>query len=270
MMRTENKVKLANLAAWIMIVTIAAIAFWFIAFITVEMFDLNVFTRRLGNSFFSLLGFAAVLVLCSAIVNVSLNISLIAESKLQEMPDSQATSFPTRFYLIAFGLVGALLFFLFFGDKLSREREKSILMQEASDVSARYDKSISDIATYMGDTATVGKIPEILSFLSNQKSEFPSVSVITSDTYSQQLTYLEITQHSDEKSLKEPFFGRSFYNCQWQDCTYLKQFFTGAATDKLLWTEGGDYRLYLPFNRNGKKFILLFSKHHRYGKVGSY
>lgn len=108
------------------------------------------------------------------------------------------------------------------------------------------------------------------SFLSNQKEKFPSVRLILSDKFDGQLAYLEITQWENNESLKQPYFGNSFYKCEIQDCDYLEKFFTGKTTETHFWTEENDYKLYFPFDKDNKKFILVFTKYERHGKVGSY
>ena len=110
----------------------------------------------------------------------------------------------------------------------------------------------------------------ILKFLSNQKEKFPSVRLIVSDKFDGQLTFLEISQWQNDESLKQPFYDNSVYKCEIQDCDYLEQVFTSKTTDTHFWTEKNDYKLYFPFDKGKRIFILIFTKHERHGKVGSY
>ena len=269
-MKTTNKIKLANLTTWIMVVTICVIALFFIGFVTTITFDLNVFTGRTSNFIFSFIGFAAVLVTCSAILNISLNIGLIADSKTQDIKDSGKKIISKFFFVIVIGLVISLVAFLFIGDFLTRQNEKNKLINEANDIITRYSESINKISVGLSDTSKVKDIPEILKFLSNQKEKFPSVNLITSDKFDGQLTFIEISSWENEESLKKPFYGNSFYKCEIQDCDYLNMFFNGKTTDTHFWTAENDYKLYFPFDKNKKKFILVFTKYERHGKVGSY
>jgi hypothetical protein len=86
-MKISNKIKLANLTTWTMVITISFIALFFIGFVVTNTFDLNVFTSRTSDFIFSFIGFSSVIVVCSAILNISLNISLIADSKAPEQKD---------------------------------------------------------------------------------------------------------------------------------------------------------------------------------------
>lgn len=269
-MKSRNKIKLANLTTWIMVITISVIAIWFIGFVVANTFDLNVFTKRTSDFMFGFIGFSAVLVLCSAILNISLNIGLIADSKVQEMETEGSNIVGKKFYLSTLiGLI-ALIAFLFIGDYLTRKNEENKLVNAAEYIVETYSESISKIAPSLIDTSKVGQIPEILKFLSNQKSEFPSVTLLTSGKYDGQLTYLEISHWESEENLKKPLFGNSFYKCQDYDCEYLQNLFTGKTTEPLFWTEKNDYKLYYPFIEKDIKYILLFTKYQRHGKVGSY
>lgn len=268
-MKTSNKIKLANLTTWTMIVTISIIALFFIGYVVTNTFDLNVFTGRTSSFIFSFIGFSSVIVLCSAILNISLNISLIADSKTFEFKNKE-TSFVTKEFLFyTLGLVVVTISFLFMGDFLTRQNEKNKLVSEANNIIARYQTSIDKIPIGLADTSKIGDIPEILKFLSNQKQEFPSVSLITSEKFNGQLTFLEINEYDNKKDLNKPFYNSSYYKCQIQDCDYLNNFFTGQTKENHFWTEKNDYKLYFPFDNKGKKYILLFTKYERQGKFGS-
>lgn len=268
-MKTSNKIKLANLTTWTMIITISLITLFFIGYVVTNTFDLNVFTGRTSSFIFSFIGFASVIVLCSAILNISLNIGLIADSKTREIKDSK-TSFVTKEFLFyTLGMVVLIISFLFLGDFLTRQNEKNKLVSEANDIITRYQTSIDKIPVGLADTSKIGDVPEILKFLSNQKQVFPSVSLITSDKFNGQLTFLEINEYDNQKDLNKPFYNSSYYKCQIQDCDYLHNFFTGQTTENHFWTAKNDYKLYFPFDSNGKKYILLFTKYERQGKFGS-
>jgi hypothetical protein len=268
-MKTLNKIRLANLTTWTMVITISFIAIFFIGFVITNTFDLNVFTRRTSDFIFLFIGMSSVIVLCSAILNISLNIGLIADSKTQELKEI-GTSFVTKKFLFyALGLTLIIILFLFLGDFLTRQNEKKKLVSEANDIISRYQSIINKIPIGLEDSSKIGEIPEILKFLSNQKEEFPSISLITSDKYNGQLTFLEITEYDNVENLNKPFYDNSFYKCQIHDCDYLNNYFTGQTTESYFWTKKNGYKLYFPFDSKRKKYILLFTKYERYGKFGS-
>src|SRR3972149_9049715 len=104
-MNPTNKIKLANLTTWIMLITICIISLFFIGFVTTLTFDLNVFTKQTSEFIYSFIGFSAVLVICSAILNISLNIGLIADSRVQVIKDSGQSFITKRFFIVVAGLV---------------------------------------------------------------------------------------------------------------------------------------------------------------------
>lgn len=268
-MKSSNKIRLANLTTWTMVITISMIAIFFVGFVVVSTFDLNVFTSQASGFIFATIGFSSVLVLCSAILNISLNISLIADSKIQELKDNDSSIVTKKFFVYVFSIIVIVTSFLFLGDYLSRESEKKKIASEANDIITRYKVSIDKMFLAFSDTSKIGEVPEILKFLSNQKQEFPSISVITSDVYNEQLTFLEVNEYDNKETLKGSFYNNSFYKCQTQDCEYLESTFTRKTKDSHFWTEKDDYKLYFPFESKGKVYILLFTKHVRDGKIGS-
>ncbi|MCB8964095.1 MAG: hypothetical protein H6536_03520 [Bacteroidales bacterium] len=269
-MKPSLKVKISNLTTWIMLGTIALIILWFIGFIVSVTFDLNVFTSRTSEFFFSFIGFAAVLVTCAAILSISLNISLIADSKIQEMKlDSSKTLITKKFIYTSSLVIAMLIAFLFAGDYLSRQNEKAKLVSEAEDLIARYQKSIEELTLFIQDTAQLGKIPEFLNVLSNQKEEFPTITILTSEKYKDETVFLEISGWTTKESLQKPYYDNSFYKCSMNDCDYLLEVFEKGKTDSFFWTEKNNYRYYYPIEKNGKQMLLLFSKYQRYGKFGS-
>ncbi|MGE0079347.1 MAG: hypothetical protein AB7S48_15915 [Bacteroidales bacterium] len=269
-MKQSLKVKISNLTTWVMTGTIALIILWFIGFIVSETFNLNVFTSRTSEFFFSFIGFAFVLVTCAAILNISLNISLIADSKIQEMRLDDSKTVITKKFIYTSGLIVILLIaFLFAGDFLSRQNEKIKLVNEAEDLITRYEKSIEELSLFIQDTSQIDKIPEFLNVLSNQKEAFSTVTILTSAKYKNETVFLEISGWTTKESLKKPYFGNSFYKCNMKDCDYLMNIFEKGKTDSYFWTEKNNYKYYYPFEKNGKKMLLLFSKYQRYGKIGS-
>ncbi|MBL4586524.1 MAG: hypothetical protein JKX84_05660 [Flavobacteriales bacterium] len=268
-MNRKNKIKLAKLTTWAMVSTISAIIIWFLGFLISSTFDLNVFTEKTSDFMSAFVGISVVIVLCSAILNVSLNIGLIADSKIQEDKVLYSTVIDKKVYSSV--LIGILFLaaFLFLGDYLTRKNEKDKLLIAAEYIVKTYSVSINKIFIGLADSSHVAEIPKTLTFLSNQKSEFPTVTLITSGTYDGQMTFLEISKWENSESLKEPFFGNSFYKCQDYDCDYLSVFFSGKMDESLFWTEKNDYKLYFPFEENDVRFILLFTKHQRHGKLGS-
>jgi len=87
--------------------------------------------------------------------------------------------------------------------------------------------------------------------------------------YKGQLVLLKITRYMNKENLKEPLYGNSFYASNQYDGDYLKRIFTTDRKDFFFWSKSDEYKLYYPIDKGGKKYVFLFSKTNRYGKIGS-
>lgn len=270
-MKLQTKTRLANISIWVIIVTIVIIALFFFGFLISNTFDLKVFANKTSSFIWTLFAASMVIVICGAFLNISLNIGIIADSKVSELSNGQndKSTFNKKFLYIVFMILIVIGGLLFLGDFLTRQNEKNKLIAECEETLSRYDKSIIDISNALTDTALIGQIPDILKLLGEQKQEFPSIILITCEIYKDQLTYLKITPYMSKSSLKKELYDFSFYPCDKNDCEYLKEVFEKNKTDYNFWSEENNYKLYYPIIKGEKKFILLFSKVERYGKIGS-
>jgi len=270
-MKLQTKTRLANISIWVIVVTMTIIALFFFGFLISNTFDLKVFANRTSDFIWILFGASMVIVICGAFLNISLNIGIIADSKVNEIRNglTDKSTFNKSFlYSVVLTLI-VIGGFLFLGDFLTRKNEKNKLIAECEETLSRYDKSIMDISVALTDTALIGEIPNILKFLGEQKKEFPSIILITSDFYKEQLTYLKITPYMEKSDLKKDLFNFSFYSCDKNDCEYLKEVFENGESDYFFWSEQNNYKLYFPITKGETKYLLLFSKFDRYGKIGS-
>lgn len=269
-MKIKTKTRLANISIWTIVVTISLVALFFFGFLISESFNLKVFTRDANDFIWILFTASVVIVLCGAFLNISLNIGIIADSKVPEykMTENDKSRFGQRFLFSFVGVLILVTGLLFLGDYRTRLSEKEKLISECKEIVDRYSKSVDDISFSLLDETKITEVPDILKFLSEQKSEFPSIILITSDSYRDQLTFLKITEYSNKEDLVKNLYGMSFYSCNKNDCEYLKEIFTTESSDDFFWTEKNDYKYYLPISGGDKKFVLMFSKYDRYGKYG--
>jgi hypothetical protein len=212
-----------------------------------------------------------VIVICGAFLNISLNIGIIADSKVNNVKGemNNKSSFYRKFIAVVVLILIVISGFLFLGDLLTRQNEKNKLIAECKEIISRYDNSITDISKALTDKSLIGEIPDILKFLSEQKQEFPGIILITNDFYMEQLTFMKITPYMNESDLKKELFGFSFYSCDDNDCNYLKEVFETDKSEYYFLSENNDYKLYYPITKGKRKNILLFNKFDRYGKIGS-
>ncbi len=84
-MKLQTKTRLANISIWVIVVTIVIITLFFFGFIISSTFDLKVFADRTSDFIWTLFGASMVIVICGAFLNISLNIGIIADSKVNEI-----------------------------------------------------------------------------------------------------------------------------------------------------------------------------------------
>ncbi len=268
-MNNGTKFKLVKLTVSIILLTIGGIIIWFFGLMLTLTFNLNVFDQGSMGFMASILGGALVLAACSALLNLVLNLSIIAEKSVTAEEKNESS--PVNYKSAAI-FAGALLLtavFLFAGDYLSRKSFRNKLTAEVHDIIARYPKSIEKIGTLIQDKKSQNEIPAILSFLSKLKHEFPSVILITSGTFNGEKAFMKITPYTQEHDLLKPGIYNSFYECGKKDCDYLAQVFSGKSNEKYFWNENDNYYYYIPYGSGENTYILLFSKLQRYGKIGS-
>jgi len=84
-MKLKTKARLANISIWVIVVTIVIIALFFFGFLLSNTFDLKVFANRTSDFIWTLFGASMVIVICGAFLNISLNIGIIADSKVSQI-----------------------------------------------------------------------------------------------------------------------------------------------------------------------------------------
>jgi hypothetical protein len=249
-----------------MLLTILVIALWFIGFLVSNTFGLILFAQKTLVFLWSFLGLSIVLVLCAAILNISLNIGLIAESKWAELtrPEETRLGKKTGVWLLI-GLT-AFIAFLFAGDYFSRYAEKKRFMESAEYILETYAPSVNNISVGISDTSLAPFIPDALRFLSSQKAEFPRVFAIASKEVKSQRTFIEYNESSRHYIANQT---DQYYKCTNDDCEYLQSVLYGENMEPLYLNKGTEYRLYYPIRKDGVCFILVFTERNSYGSFGS-
>ncbi|MBN2102725.1 hypothetical protein JW835_01650 [bacterium] len=268
-MNIKTKIKLSNLTLSVVTFMTFFIIIWFIIFLISTVFKLNVFAEKTTEFYYLTILAALAIIASCAILSTTINISMIADSKIKEMKLDRTLGFGKKYWIGAMTSLIVLIAFLFTGDFISRSHSKRKLINESSDIVQRYHKSIDELPALLADTSKIGKIPSLLKFLSNQKKEFPTVILITSSEFDGQLAYLKINKSMTQSELKQPYYNDSFYECDKKDCEYLESVFTKGNNSIYCISEGADYRLYYPYVHDQEKLILLFTRYSRYGKIGS-
>lgn len=266
-MKVEFKKRLSNLSIWIMLISIILSVFWYFIYTTLETFNLRVFAEKTATFFYIFIFVVIILNILLAIFNISINISLIADSKY---PEEQKISVKQRKKIII--VIGSIFIFLtlllFAGNFLTKNIEKNRLISEAKDIVKRYDETINSISINLSKDSTIKNIPELIKFLDSQKYDYPSITLIRQIKINNEITYVFIDK--DNKIADEDInFNSQYYKSDKKELNYFDSIFSGKSNE-ILYLEHTDNYVYIPINKNGIIFILRFDKiKESHGFIGS-
>jgi hypothetical protein len=226
-------------------------------------------TSFLMATFVGLIGVAAVLVL----LNVATNISLLADAKIAELKIEPCTGLVKKWTTIFLAVAFALVALVFAGTYLSKERYLAVVHSQADEVLSANKSALQDISHLLasGRYEDYKQISEIRSFLENQRSGLPQLTVIYSGKFSGKLAFYKIEGYFPYDP-QGRIYNPTYFACtQKLDCDYLKRFFSGEKADVLeKYTVRDDqFYIYIPFIGNESRFVLLFNRTNSYGKLGS-
>lgn len=268
-MKPELKRKIVNLTNWLMLLIVAAVGVWFYAFVLIMTFNLKVFTER-TTGFFSFFIMAALAIMGSAaILNIGLNLSILAENRKPASPAKNKKPVKKKFLATAAAFLFLIPAFLFLGDTLSRKKLEKWFVSEAVQLVRRYDRTIVKIGSYLQSPGEIARIPGLLQFLSEHKAEYPDIQLILPAQVDGQQVFLKISRYSDAKSLKQPLFNNSFFQCDEETSSYLASALAGKRSDALFRKKKEDVYVFVPVKKKGNRFVLAFIRFQRYGKFGS-
>jgi len=272
-MELKTKAQIARATLSLLVVVASLFFLGVLVLVLCAGLEINPFrettTSFLVAAFAGLAGVAAVLVL----LNVVTNISLIADAKIAELRIEPRQGVLGK-WLIAFGLAAAALVTLVFGGTyLSKERFLGVVHTQANEVLRANKNLLAEISRLLasGKSEDYRRIAEIRTFLQNQRSGLPQLTVIYSGKFADKLAFYRINEYYPENQETRAYAPTYFTCTQNLDCEYLTRFFSGEKVDILQkYTLRDDqFYIYIPFIGNEARFVLLFDRRNSYGKFGS-
>jgi hypothetical protein len=225
-------------------------------------------TSFLGALFAGLIGVAAILVL----LNVATNISLIADAKIAELKIDPRRGVLRKWTAAFLVVAAALVCLIFVGTYLSKERYLGVVRAQADEVLKANNSLLEESSRLLasGKGQDYKRIIEIQSFLQNQRSDLPELTVIYSGRFADKLAFYRI-QNSGWDRQNDAYTPAYFECTKSLDCDYLTRFFSGEKVDVLQkYTMRNDqFFIYIPFAGTEARFVLLFARQNSYGKIGS-
>jgi hypothetical protein len=223
----------------------------------------------LVSAFAGLIGVAAVLVL----LNVATNVSLIADAKIAELNIEARPGTLRKWSIVFFTTAFLLVFLIFAGTYLSKERFLRVVHTQADEVLSANQPLLNEISQLLasGKPDDYERISGIRSYLQNQRQDLPELTIIYSGNFTgkpalyQTPTYCV---HDDKGNAKyDPVYFRCTKNL---DCDYLAKFFSGEKVEAFqkYTLRDNQFYIYIPFTGKESRFVLLFERTNSNGKIG--
>jgi len=265
-MNNKALVRLSNIIG---ITSIILLVYWVFIFISITVFGLKVFRENLTETFYlSVVGILA-LMFGALIINVMFNLTRIAEKHNQD--DINNTKSASKKLGIIFGISFPIVFGLLFGgDYLtSRKKEKMLISSAKSIIESNIDKS-NKLVNYSFDEKWIIETDNILDIYGKTDKHFPYVSVIVGDSIDKSQIFLGFRDYYGSlNDTIQPLKKNFIHQTTKEEREYLKKVFYSGINEVRFSASDGQYELFYPYFKNGKRIVLYFSEYQRYGKMGS-
>ncbi|MCX5777288.1 MAG: hypothetical protein NTX32_06665 [Candidatus Firestonebacteria bacterium] len=260
-MKVKTKLNIVNVTNWIMLVTFVLIMLWMYVFVVNMTFNFTVLAEKTSTLFHTSIVAAIAMILGAAIINISTNISIIADSKAVQEEAAPVKSRKAVF-LWTVAVIIAVPVFLFFSDKMSKIIHERKIVKEVEDVMARYNKTVLFVTENAEKKEKFKEVSEGVTFLASQNKELDSVSLIVMKIFQGQNSYVYINEWKNRRDN-----APEYLKCDEKTRKYLDSVFLKNNTTKYYDKENS--RLYCPVASAGRISVLYFQKYMRYGKIGS-
>ncbi len=265
-MNLKTLVKLSNIVA---LIAISLLIYWVFVFISVQVFGLKIFRENISETFgMSVLGIF-VLMAGSLMINVMFNLTRIAEKhNKDEILEAKAVSKKLGWvFLLSFPIIFGLLFG---GDYLTSKKKEAMLIDSAKSVIEKYPQKVEGLLNYQFNEDWLKETDNTLELMRKTDKNFPSVLVIVKDSIDSSEVFLGFRNYSmpTDESI-QPLRQNFILETTKVERDYLSKVFNENSNEIRFSASDGNYQLYYPYSKDGKKVVLYFSDYQRYGKIGS-
>ena len=267
-MNLKSLVKLSNIVA---LIAIVLLIYWVFVFVSTEVFGLKIFRENISQTFaMSILGIMA-LMAGSLMINVMFNLTRIAEKHNQDdITEAKAVTKKLGLvFLLSFPLIFGLLFG---GDYLTSKKKEAMLIQSAKNVieNSNADK-ISKLLNYEFSENWLAETDDTLDVMSKADKYFPQMMVIVKDSIDGSEVFMAFREFSKNENgmPKNPLRKDFIFSTTQPERDYLNKVFKDNLGEVRFTASDGNYQLFYPYSKDGKKIVLYFSDFQRYGKFGS-
>ena len=265
-MNFKKLVKLSNIVA---LVSILLLIYWVFIFISVEVFGFKIFRENISQTFaMSILGIFA-LMAGSLIINIMFNLTRIAEkhNKDESLEANSNTRRLSWAFLLSFPIIFGVLLG---GDYLTSRKKEAMLIESAKSVVEKYPQKVDELLNYQFEQNWLVEMDKSLGLMRKTDKNFPNVLVIVKDSVDGSEVFLGFGNYRirDDKTFESE---RREYILETtkEERDYLSRVFDNGYGEIRFSAADGNYQLYYPYIKDGKKIVLYFSDFQRYGKLGS-
>lgn len=260
-----NNKSLVRLSNTIGIVSIVLLVYWVFVFISVSIFGLKLLGENLVETFYlSIVGILA-LMFGSLIMNVMFNLTRIAEKHNQDdlIPGRRAGKKLGLLFALSFPLTFGLLLA---GDYLTSQKKEKMLIDSAESIIQNNREKSDRLLNYVFKESWIIETKDILDLYSKTDKHFPFVSVIIADSIDQSQVFLGFRDYyGNLNDTIQPVKRDFIQQTSKEERDYLNNVFYNNL-DKIKFSANkGQYELFFPYFKDGKKIVLYFSDHQRYG-----
>lgn len=272
-MQVDTKVRIAKVTLSTLTAVVALFLLGLLVIVLCAGLEINPFrettTSLLLAAFAGLIGLAVVLVL----LNVAVNISLIADARIPELRTESKGGWAKQWLIGYFAIAVVLVGIVLGGTYLSKNRYLNVVETQADEVLKNNRNLLDETSRLLasGKTEDYRRVVEIHNFLEGQRSDLPRLTLIYPGKFADKLALYQINSYLSYDPKTDAYTPVYFPCTKNIDCDYLEKFFSGGNVEVLRkYTIRDDqFYIYIPFIGKESRFVLLFDRTNRYGKLGS-
>lgn len=264
-MNNKSLVKLSNAIG---IISIILLVYWVFVFTSVTVFGLKVFRENLTESFYlSVIGILA-LMFGALIINVMCNLTRIAEKHNGD--ELKLANTPSKKTFYAFTISFPVIFLLLLGGNYltSSKKEKMLIASAKSIIEENPSRTIK-LLNYSFNETWISETSDAIELYSKTDEHFSHISVIIRDSIGNTPVFLGFNDYYKSADKLGPKKGDFIQQTTKEEREYLKGVFEKGSTEIKFSAKDGQYELFYPYLKNGKRIVLYFADYQRYGKIGS-
>jgi hypothetical protein len=272
-MKLETKKQISSFLTYVMLITVVFILIWFIGFVVSSVFDLSVLGSKSTDLVFGAFGLALVLIFCAAILSVTINISVIADSVSTKeaitVIDKKSSGLLKNVLLISSIVLVLFIGILFAGDYFSKNKLKNTFLQESASLINDNSSSLNDLIDLLESNGDTEKCRKLFGYLESQFSDFNSVRILIPSSVNGKNVFLMASEYDLGKTQNNKKFTFPIAKKEGMEKKYLEDVLNGSRNTPSIYYESGEYTIYRPYVYKNKTYLIQLNKYNRSGAYSS-